>query len=233
MPFTVAIAGITSQLAQLIANSLLSTRPTILIKGSSRDPSKLSSAFKTSPRVTLIQAEPSDADVLRTVVRDADVVICCYFADNATMIDGQKLLVDLCEEEGVPRYIASDFTLDYRGLEYGQISIKDPMKLVQAHLESKKVVKGVHILNGMFMETFWTAFDALDVETKTLRYWGEGSEKFDLTGIKAVADYAAAVAADETAVGFLKCMSLYMCRQLLIRDSSRRSQKHARDCDRD
>ena len=32
------------------------------------------------------------------------------------MVDGQKTLIDCCIEAGVPRYVASDWCLDYRDL---------------------------------------------------------------------------------------------------------------------
>lgn len=116
------------------------------------------------------------------------------------MIDGQKLLIDLCEEEGVRRYIASDFTLDFRGLRMGELPTKDPIKIMYEYLQTKKTVRGVHIVNGLFMNTFWTAFGILDGENKVLRYWGSGEEKFDLMSMKTVAEFAAAVAVDEGAV---------------------------------
>ncbi|KAF2800900.1 NAD(P)-binding protein [Melanomma pulvis-pyrius CBS 109.77] len=203
MSFKVAIAGITSNLAQFIVTELLSRHTNIHISGSSRNPSKLSPAFKDS-RITLFKSEPFDASSLRTLIHGADVVICCYFADNHTMVEGQKLLIDLCEDEGVPRYIASDYTVDFRGLNFGDTPIKDPMKHVQAYLETRKVVKGVHILVGMFMETFWTAFGMLDVEAKRFSYWGDGTEVWEMTSIRGVAAYVSAVASDAQAVGFFK-----------------------------
>ena len=206
MSFKIAIAGITSKLAQLVATQLLSKDPNVQIWGSSRDPSKLPSSLKDSPRVTLLQTDALDGSKLRSLVHGADVVICCYFADNETMLNGQKLLIDLCEEENVPRYIASDYSLDYRGLEFGEIPLKDPMKHLKTYLEAKKNVKGVHILVGIFMETFWSAIAKLDVEKKTFRYWGDGKAEFELTSVGGAADCVTAVALDKDAVGFLKCM---------------------------
>jgi hypothetical protein len=207
MFYKVAIAGITSKLAQRIAAEILSKHPNAQICGSSRDTSKLPNALKESTRITLIDSDPYDVSALRTLILGADVVICCYFADNETMVNGQKTLIDLCEEEGVPRYIASDYTVDFRGLEFGDIPMKDPMKHVQPYLETKKVVKAVHVLVGMFMETFWTGFEALDAETKTFRYWHGGNVKFDMMSMKGVAEYVAALALDPKAVGFFKCVS--------------------------
>jgi hypothetical protein len=121
------------------------------------------------------------------------------------MLRGQTLLIDLCEEEGVSRYIASDYTADYTKLEFGDIEVKDPMKHVKAYLETKEKVKGVHVLVGLFMETFWNYFGVWDEETKTLRYWGSGREKWDLTTYGTAAGYVAGVALDSEATGLLKC----------------------------
>lgn len=205
MTSTIAIAGISSKLALLIAHELLKS-PDVRIHGSSRDVSKLPRNLQQDSRVSLIQAEATDTEALRSLVRGSQVVICCYFADNATMLDGQKLLIDLCEEEGISRYIASDFTGNFAGLDWGDIVMKDPMKNIQAYLELKKPkIQGVHVLVGIFLEIFLAYFGVWDPKAKKFSYWGTGNEKWDLTTYQTAAEYVAAVALDQDAVGLLKC----------------------------
>jgi hypothetical protein len=201
---TVAIAGIGSKLALAVAEELLK-RPDVSLRGSSRDISKLPFFLKDSALVKLTQCGPYDKDALRSLVRGADVAICAYYADNETMLEGQKLLIDLCEEEGIPRYLASDYTADYTKLEFGDIIVKDPMKHFKSYAGTKKVVKGVHILVGLFMETFWDYFGVWDVGSKTLKYWGTGKGVWDLTSYGTAGQYVAAVALDPDAVGVLRC----------------------------
>ncbi|KAL1640201.1 hypothetical protein SLS58_007152 [Diplodia intermedia] len=77
------------------------------------------------------------------------------------------------EAEATP-YDASDWALDYTKLEIGQLWVKDPMKHVKAYLETKKVVKGVHILVGGFMDPVFSPFSSiLDAQTATFQYWGD------------------------------------------------------------
>ena len=45
---------------------------------------------------------------MRSLVRTCDVVFCCYLGENNLIAEGQKLLVDACEVEGVRRHIVSD-----------------------------------------------------------------------------------------------------------------------------
>lgn len=126
------------------------------------------------------------------------------------MIDGQKTLIDACIAEDVPRYIASDWTLDFRGLELGDHPAKDPMKYVQRYLEEKEsegTIKGVHVLNGAFMQVVWASFMGyVDTEKGAFRYFGTGDEKLEMTTYEDAAAFTAEVAVDPNANGFLKVL---------------------------
>ncbi|KAJ9149313.1 NmrA-like family protein [Pleurostoma richardsiae] len=200
MPFTVGVAGITGKFARNVVANLL-IRPDVHIRGFCRDPTKLPDSIQSSPRVHLTKGESTDTDALRSFAKTSDVVICCYLGDAKLMTEGQKLLVDACEAEGVRRYLASDYSLDYTKLEYGQLPAKDPMKHVKDYLDKKKV-QGVHVLIGAFMETFWSPyFGVWDSEATTLSYWGTGDEIWESTTYGNAAEFVAAVALDEDAVG--------------------------------
>lgn len=125
------------------------------------------------------------------------------------MTDGQKLLIDACEEENVPRYIASDWSVDYTKVELGQLFPKDPMKHVKAYVETKKVTEGVHILIGGFMNTLLSPFFGLwDAKATTVRFWGDGTEKFEASTYDNAAEYTAAIALDAHATGIQRCKSI-------------------------
>ncbi|OMP84326.1 hypothetical protein BK809_0000333 [Diplodia seriata] len=204
MAITVGIAGITGKFARCLASHLLK-HPDVSIRGYCRNASKVSAPLQSSPQVSIIQGEAFDADQVRAFVSDLDVVVCCYLGDDNLMVEGQKTLIDACEEQKVPRYIASDWSLDYTKLEIGQLWVKDPMKHVKAYLETKKVVKGVHILVGAFMDTVFSPFfNLLDAQTATFQYWGEGTEILESTSYNNAAEYTAAVARDPAAVGIQK-----------------------------
>ena len=207
MPTTVAIAGISSRLALLVTKALLK-RPDVYIRGSCRDINKLPDELKASPRIALIQSGPYDRENLRALIGGSDVVMCAYFADDETMLSAQRLLIDLCAEEGITRYIASDYTGDYRNLDWGDLAIKEPMKHIAAYVEEKEGVTGIHILVGLFMETFLDYFGVVDKEGKKMSYWGSGDEKWDLTSYETAAEYIAAVALDPAATGFFKCWEI-------------------------
>lgn len=121
------------------------------------------------------------------------------------MFEAQKVLIDLCEKEGVPRYIASDYTVEYRKLDPTDMVINFFTNDIVAYLDTKLGVKGVHIMVGLLIETFIDLFDAWRPEANELRYWGTGNEKLDFTSYQTAAEYVAAVALDPNASGFFKC----------------------------
>ncbi|KAH8817758.1 nmrA-like family protein [Flagelloscypha sp. PMI_526] len=198
----VGIAGITGKFGRLLTQSLL-TFHEVRIRGFCRDPAKYG---PTDDRIKLIKGEASDASSVQTFVNGCDVIVCCYLGDTTLMVDCQKLLIDACDKAGVSRYIASDWTIDYTKVELGVLEHKDAMKHVKAYLDSpERKVKGVHILIGAFMETWFSPFlgilDIKDTKVPTLNYWGTGNEVWEGTTYGDAAKFTAAVVLDNSAVG--------------------------------
>ncbi|KAJ4299352.1 hypothetical protein N0V90_004597 [Kalmusia sp. IMI 367209] len=204
MATTVGVAGITGKFARVLTSSLLKT-PGINVKGYYRDPSKVPTSFSSNSRISLTKGDAFDTSAIRSFVAGCDVVVCCYLGDDKLMVDGQKLLIDACASEGVSRYVASDWALDYTKLELGQLFPKDPMIHVKGYLDSQDKVKGVHILVGGFMEPFFSPpFGIFEPASTTFKYWGTGDEVWEGTTYENAAEYTAAVCVDKNAVGIQK-----------------------------
>ncbi|KAI1208539.1 nmrA-like family protein [Annulohypoxylon truncatum] len=202
MSVTIGIAGITGKFARELTSILLKN-PHVAIKGYCRDPSKVPQSFTS--KVSLVKGDAYDEPAIRSFVAGCDVVVCCYLGDPKLMEDGQKLLIDACAAEGVPRYVASDWSIDYTKLKLGQLFPKDPMIRVKAYLDAQDKVKGVHILVGMFIDGFFGAhFNVYDAATTTFKYWGTGDEIWEGTTYRNAAEYTAAICLDKDAVGILK-----------------------------
>ncbi|KAH8881801.1 NAD(P)-binding protein [Thozetella sp. PMI_491] len=206
----VAIAGFTGNLARLITASLLESHPEIKIHGITRSPAKVDAAIRSSPNLTVFEASASNAEALGQALKGASVAICCYLGSNEFMVEGQKTLIDACVTEGVPRYIASDWSLNFRALEFGDHPMKDPMKHIQAYLEEKEKegkITAVHVLNGGFTNILLGPYSGYFRPKEQLyQYWGTGDEAMDLTTYQHAAAFTAEVAADPSAVGFLNVL---------------------------
>lgn len=206
---TVGLAGLSSKLCRLIARQLL-TRPNVSIRGYVRDPTKVPKEIVTSPRVQIIQGEALNREAVQSFVQGCNVVVCGYLGPDDTMIQGQKILVDACEIEGVARYFPSDFTLDYTKLELGQLDRKDPMIYIKAYIEERQAqgskVRGVYVLIMGFIETLFSSYFQFWIgKEKKLQAWGSLDEPvWEMTSYKTTAEYTAELILDEKAVGIQK-----------------------------
>ena len=203
---TIGIAGFTGKFARLLTSSLVEKSPEVRIRGLARDPAKVDASISSAPNVQVFQGDAFDADKIRPFVRGCDVVVCCYLGDDNLMIEGQKLLIDIAEEEKVPRYVASDWSLDWTKLEMGELFAKEPCQIVKKYLDGKKSIKGVHILVGGFTDVLFAPFFRIwDPANVTFRYWGTGNEVWECTTYLNSAQYTAAACLDHEAVGVLRC----------------------------
>lgn len=202
MAITVGIAGITGKFARRLVSHLLKQQD-VVIRGYCRDPRKVPEDISSSAQVTLFEGDAFNKDALIEFAQGCDVIVCCYLGDDKLMVDGQKILIDVCDECEVPRYIASDWALDYTKLKLGELFPKDPMIHVRAYAETKKV-EGVHILIGGFMEPIFSPFfNIYDPQSQTLHFWGSGDEVMEGTTYDNAAEFTAAVAVDQKANGIL------------------------------
>lgn len=156
-------------MARLITASRLRGHSEVQIHGICRSPDKLNASTLSNPNVKVFEAASTDTTALRYAIAGTSACICCDLGDNILMINGQKHLIDACIAEGAPRCIASDGSLDFRKLGFGDHLAKDLMKHIQIYLdemEKAKKIKAVHILNAAFMEVVWAPFSALSVQKK-------------------------------------------------------------------
>lgn len=211
-PYTVGIAGLTSKLAMLMARSVLQ-KPNTAIRGLVRNPAKLPQELAANKRVTIVQGDAFDKEAANKFTQGCNAVICGYLGSHDVMIDGQKILVDACEANGVPRYFPSDYTIDYDKLEMGQLPNKDPMKVVKGYIEDRRAqgakTRGVYVLIGGFMDTLFSSFFNLYKRSENkLQAWGSMDDPvWDMTSYQNTAEYVGELAVDENAVGPKKCES--------------------------
>lgn len=210
----ISIVGFTGKLARRITANLLKSCPNVEVHGICRSPSNIDKDTASNSRIKLFEADFTDITALRQGVAGTSTCICCYLGDSTLMTEGQKLLIDACIAEKVPRYIASDYTFDYRGLQFGEHPAKDPMKHVQKYLEEKNSeIKGVHILIGALTEMMFLPYTFVNAAEGKFWYSGTGDEKLEMTTMDDVAKYTAAIAVDDEVVGFInrKLFSDLLC----------------------
>ncbi|KAG8665123.1 hypothetical protein FPOAC2_14376 [Fusarium poae] len=198
----VTIFGANGNLSVRITRLLLQ-KPNVSVRGYARNISKIPEDIRNHQQYKAIQGEVTDKEKIRGAVHDADVVLCQYQGFDDVVLDGQKLLIDICEEEKVGRYFSSAFVGDIRGMKVGQHDRMDITLQIFKYLESKKL-RSVHMMCGAFIETWLEYSGVIDLGTNTVSYWGTGDETWDLTSYDDSAAYTVEAILDESTDGYLR-----------------------------
>lgn len=124
---TIGIAGITGKLGSMTAENILHHH-SVHVRGLCRDKSKLSDSLRSNSSISIVEGESGDLEAARSAVRGCSAAICCYLGPY-------DLMIDACIAENVPRYIASDYTVDYPRIQ--------PTDIPQGtHVPSQRVSRG-------------------------------------------------------------------------------------------
>jgi uncharacterized protein YbjT (DUF2867 family) len=103
-------------------------------------------------------------------------------------------LIDAAKQQSVKRFIPSDYSVDYRKLDYGDNHNLDMRKEVFEYLQQSGLEYTL-VLNGMFME-FVTHMPMFDLNQQVFQYWGDGEMLMDLTTTDDIAKYVAEAVSD-------------------------------------
>ncbi|KAM0367376.1 hypothetical protein ACHAO7_012054 [Fusarium culmorum] len=197
----VTIFGANGNLSVRITRLLLQ-KPNLSVRGYARNISKIPEDIRNHQQYEAIQSEVTDEEKIRGAVRSADVIVCQYQGFDV-VLDGQKRLIDICEEEKVGRFFSSAFVGDIRGMKVGQHERMILTLQIFQYLETKKL-RSVHLMCGAFIETWLEYSGVIDLDTNTVSCWGTGDEIWDLTSYDDSIAYTAEAIPDKSADGYLQ-----------------------------
>ncbi|MBE9030728.1 NmrA family NAD(P)-binding protein [filamentous cyanobacterium LEGE 11480] len=148
--------------------------------------------------VTLVEGDLLDKNSLTNACQNIEVVISAVNGDANIMVEGQTNLIKAAEAGGVRRFIPSDYSVDYRKLDWGDNYQLNFRKAILTTLQGSKKLSYTLILSGVFMETLFNPFGMVfDFQKGRFKYWGDGETAFNTTSLHDVAAFTAAAALDE------------------------------------
>lgn len=141
----------------------------------------------------IVEGDVMQPETLLPACAGVDVVVSAI-RNNEVTVPGQKNLIDAAKQQGVKRFIPSDYSIDYRKLDYGDNDNLDKRKEVLEYLQQSGLEYTL-ILNGAFMDVI-TYMPLFDLEHQTFQYWGDGEIPLDLTTTDNTAKYVAEAVSD-------------------------------------
>lgn len=198
----ILVAGATGNLGGQIARELIlrGAQVRAVVRPSS-DAGKISALKQLG--VEVIQCEMSDAAALKKACEGVDCVVSALAGLREVIIDAQKLLLDAAVAVRVPRFIPSDFSLDFTKTQPGRNRNLDLRREFHTYLD-RQPIQATTIFNGAFADMLTAEMPLILFKRKRILYWGDADQQMDMTTVANTAAYTAAAALDNTTPRYLR-----------------------------
>jgi uncharacterized protein YbjT (DUF2867 family) len=202
MQKTILVAGATGNLGARIVKSLLDKGAHVrAVVRTGTDPEKISRL--KSLGVEVIEADMTDVNAVSRACKGASCVVSALAGLKDVIVDAQKVLLDAAVLAGVPRFIPSDYSLDFTNLIYGRNRNFDLRKDFQAYLDQSPIA-ATTIFIGPFMDMLTDQMPMILFKKKRILYWGNADLRLDFTTMNDTAAFTANAALDDTTPRFLR-----------------------------
>jgi nucleoside-diphosphate-sugar epimerase len=152
---------------------------------------------------TVVDIDYDDADALRNACTGSCCVVSALNGLQSVIIGMQGKLLDAAVAAGVPRFIPSDYSLDFTKTLPGDNRNLDLRRMFMARIDAAPI-RATSVLNGAFADLLTGQAPIVLHNRRRILYWGSADQKLDFTSKNDVANYVADVALDETAPRFLR-----------------------------
>jgi nucleoside-diphosphate-sugar epimerase len=130
-------------------------------------------------------------------------VISALAGLREVILETQTLLLDAAVRAGVPRFIPSDFAIDFAKLPPGTNRNLDLRREFHERLD-KAPITATSILNGMFTDLLTGEAPMILFKLNRVVYWEDADQRLDFTTIDDTAEFTAAAALDQPTPRFLR-----------------------------
>ncbi|WP_192822014.1 NmrA family NAD(P)-binding protein [Rufibacter sp. LB8] len=153
--------------------------------------------------VTVVEVDFNNAAALAKACEGGTCVVSALSGLREVMIDAQTQLLNAAVAASVPKFIPSDFSIDFTKLPRGQNRNLDFRKEFQQILD-KAPIQATSVLNGMFADLLTGQAPIVLQGISRIMFYGNPDQPLDFTTIENTAEFTAAAALDPTTPRFLR-----------------------------
>ncbi len=199
---TIAVAGAAGHLGLKVVTALKARGAKVVaLTRPGSAPQKL--APLEAAGATVVPVDLTRVDEVARACEGASCVVSTLLGLREVMVDAQTVLVDGAVKAGVPRFIPSDYALDFSQLAPGENRNLDFHREF-LHVLGTKSIAWTSILNGAFMELLLGQAPYILFKRHRVLYWQNADQVLDFTTMDDVAAFTAAAAMDPQAPRVLK-----------------------------
>lgn len=199
---SVIIAGATGDLGARVVKSLVELGASVrcLVRPGSHS-NQLN--FLTSCGAEVVTVDFSDFNALTKACSGGRVVISTVSGLRPVIVDFQSRLLNAAVAAGVPRFIPSDFAVDYRPIPAGEnrnLNLREEFRQI---IDAQTGIRATSILNGAFMDMLTGVAPFILYPVRRILCWGDPEQKLDWTSIDDAARFTAYASLDDAAPRYL------------------------------
>lgn len=202
MKNTIAVAGATGDLGERIVRALLDQNADVrVVVRASSNGAKISELEKLG--VHVIKLTTWTVAEVAGACRGVSCVVSALAGLRATVIDAQKILLDGAVAAGVPRFIPSDYSIDFTKFPAGRNRNLDLRREFHRYLDQAPI-RATTIFNGPFADMVTGQMPIILFDLKRVLVWGDADQRIDFTTKDDTAAFTASAALDESTPRFLR-----------------------------
>lgn len=193
----IVVAGATGDLGQRIVSHLLDQKVRVRVLTRDRRKHRMLEGMEKKG-VEIAVVDYQNPLSLTDGCMGASCVVSALSGVRDVIVDAQTQLLNAAVETRVPRFIPSDYCIDYRPLKSGDNRNLDLRKEFSLILD-KSPIKATSVLNGMFTDLLTGQAPVILFGQKRIFFWGNADQPMDFTTIDNTAAFTAHAALDDHA----------------------------------
>ena len=199
---TIILAGATGDLGGRIAKALLRQGANVrALVRQKTPPDKIKRLQRDG--VSIAEVDFGNATSVTKACSGGSCVVSALSGLRDVIVETQTVVLESAIDAGVPRFIPSDYSIDFTKLPAGTNRNLDLRREFHQRL-NKTSIAATTIFNGAFTELLTGQAPIILFKWKRILYWGDADQLMDFTTKDDTAAFTAAAALDSSAPRFLR-----------------------------
>ncbi len=153
--------------------------------------------------VTIASVDFSSVSQLAALCVGASCVVSALAGLRDVIVETQTVLLQAAIQAGVPRFIPSDYSIDFTKFPAGENRNLDWRREFHTRLD-RAPIRATTIFNGAFTEMLTGQMPLILFQLRRVLYWGNADQRLDFTTIGDTAAFTASAALDASTPRFLR-----------------------------
>lgn len=204
MTAPILLVGATGDLGSRVLRELVALRGTVRCLVRAGGPEERVARLRAAG-AEVVAVDFGKVDELSQACKGGSVVVSAVSGLEDVIVGLQSRLLDAAVNAGVPRFIPSDFAIDYRRVPAGEnrnLNFRDAFREVLERRQGS--IRVTSILSGAFMDMLTGVAPFILFPIRRILCWGDPDQLMDWTTIADTARYTAYAALDPEAPRYLK-----------------------------